>query len=368
MRRLVVHLGCSKTGTSSLQAGLWESVDALSAAGVGLPFRDREEHLEHLLRPLGWVSVEAFAGPHDATALAALPGRIRATPGDVLFASNEDLAELDRRGAEAIATIAAEAGTELQLMLTVRGWAPQLPSEYQQFLKHRMTLTFPEFLDAVRARPAGEPGVWAERFRARQDPLAILDTFAGLVPAERIHVVPITSEDPEAIFRATGGIVGVDHTLIRRPGTAVNTSFGSVEAEVLRRVALALGRSLPAYRDFARAIRRPFVRGVLPHGASPRLRLPPEHRGWVEECAATAIGRLRAEGYRIHGELDSLRPAESQVAPVPEVSEADVARVAVETLARYAVYQRERAARSGAGAVAEAPAGRPPWWRRRGRR
>ena len=364
-RRFVVHLGCSKTGTSSLQAGLWDSVDALATAGVGLPFRDREEHLDQLLKPMGWLPVEAYVGDHDREALAAAAAHIRATPGEVLFASNEDLAEVDQRAAEALVRVAAEAETELHLMITLRGWAHQLPSDYQQFLKHRMTLGFADFLDAVRDRS----GLWADRFWARQDPLTVLARFESLVPAERIHLVPITSADPEMIFRETGAIVGFDPALISRPAAAVNTSFGSVEAEVLRRVTLAVGDQLPVYRDYARAIRRPFVRGVLPPEASPRLRLTPEHLGWVQEYADQAVTAMRTGGYAVHGDLDTLRPIASQTAPLPEVSEAEVARVAVETLARYAVRQSGRA--GGRTASQPAPTGasggsarRSRWWRR----
>ncbi|WP_300676169.1 hypothetical protein [Nocardioides sp.] len=354
-RRFVVHLGCSKTGTSSLQAGLWDSVDALAQVGVGLPFRDREEHLDHLLRPMGWQAVEAYVGEHDEAALAAAARRIAATPGDVLYASNEDLAEVGRAEAEALVAVAEAADTELHLILTVRGWAAQIPSDYQQFLKHRMTLSFADFLDAVRDRD----GVWARRFWERQDPLTVLGRFVGLVPPERIHVVPITSADPEKIFRETGAIVGFDDAVIARPEAAVNTSFGSVEAEVLRRVTLAVGDDLPAYRDYARAIRWPFVKGVLPHEASARLRLTPEHRGWVEEYTEATIAALESGGYVIHGDLGTLRPRESQIAPLAVVAEEDVARVAVETLARYAVRATTRNPRR-----VEPAAPRTSWWRK----
>lgn len=332
-RPLYVHVGCSKTGTSSLQAGLWQSVEPLAGAGVGLPFVGREEHLRGLLRPLGWRPVEGYAGPWDEAALDRAVTRLRETPGERLLVSNEDLAEVGAPEAARIARIAEEADLDLHVIVTLRDWALQLPSEYQQFLKHSMSDTYEDFLTGVRDAST----VWGRHFRRRQDPVDVLARWGAAVPAERIRVivVPSYAADPDGVFRLMGEAVGFDGDLVVRPGGAVNASFGAVEAEVYRRVNAELG--VTAYsEEYAQAIRWPFIKGVLAKQASPRITLPPEHLGWVQEQARAAVLALRTGGYRVSGDLDRLVPGDGAARPMPVVEEAEVAAAAIRALARYA--------------------------------
>ncbi|UDY24550.1 hypothetical protein [Nocardioides sp. Kera G14] len=347
-RPLFVHLGTSKSGTSSLQAGIWNSVEAMAAAGVGLPFRTRGAHLDGLLRPLGWRPVDAFDGAVDEALLAGVPARLRETPGDLLLVTNEDLAEVGPSQAARIVELASEADLEVHLVLTMRGWADQIPSEYQQFIKHRMTLTYPEFLGDVRRHSDGSGGEWAERYWRRQDPGRILDAWAGLVPAERTHVisVPPFKVDPDGVFRMMGEAVGFDDSVIERPTRALNSSYGVVEAEVWRRVNLALGDRLPDFvRDYGRNVRYPFVLGSLPTQASARFTLPPEELGWVTEYAQRSIDELRSRAYVVHGDLDGLLPREGVAKPLVVPTTEEVAEAAVKLVADFAVYTSGRVER-----------------------
>jgi hypothetical protein len=372
-RPLFVHVGCSKTGTSSLQAGLWESVEPLAGAGVGLPFVGRVAHLRHLLRPLGWRPVEGYVGGHDEAALARVVERLRATPGERLLVSNEDLAEVGADEAARVGAIAEAAGLDLHVIVTVRDWALQLPSEYQQFLKHSMSERYEDFLVAVR----DGSDRWGRQFRRRQDPVDVLGRWGAAAPPERIHVivVPPYATDPDAVFRMMGETAGFDGGLVVRPGEAVNASFGVVEAEVFRRVNAALAEPLQGYSEaYARAVRWPFAQGVLAQLASPRITLPPEHLGWVQEQARAAVAQVRSGAHPVRGDLDRLVPADDAARPMPTFDEAEVADAAISALARYA-------ARSAAEASAAARKRRPPrtepghagssapgWWTRLSRR
>lgn len=366
-RPLHVHLGCSKTGTSSLQAGMWRSVEAMRAAGVGLPFQDREAHLTHLLRPLGWRPVDAFSRPANEARLARVPEILASTPGDRLLVSNEDLAELTHVQAERIAGFADQADLDLHLVLTVRGWADQVPSEYQQFLKHRMTLTYPEFVDAIRTRT----GEWAERFWRRQDPVRVLDQWAGLVPAEKVHViaVPSYSKDPDGVFRMMGEAVGFDASVIQRPTGALNSSFGVVEAELWRRVNVALGDRLPEFtRGYGTALRFPFERGVIPKLASPRVGLPDDVVPWLQEHGHATVATLQERGYVLAGDFERLIPADDAGRPVVVPAEKEIADAAVQAIANLAVRHDERvkgirAVKTPAPAPRTESSARPRWLR-----
>ncbi|KAA1418781.1 hypothetical protein F0U44_09835 [Nocardioides humilatus] len=333
-RPLWLHVGCSKTGTSSLQAGLWMSVEALAAAGVGLPYVGRPAHFTGLLRPLGWRPVAGFDGEHRPRRLQQVPATLRDTAGDRLLVSNEDLAEVRPQDVDAVAALADEAGVDLHLVLTVRDWAQQLPSDYQQFLKHRLGDAYLDFLDAVRERR----GPWAEQFWARQDPIDILDRWGRAVDPSRTHVivVPSYSQDPEGVFNLMGEVVGFPPDVVKRPKGSVNASFGVVESEVFRRVNLALGDRLPDYKnDYSEAVRWPFAHGVLARSASPKLTLPPEHLGWVQDHARRTVETVRERGYVVHGDLEALVPTDEAARPLPPLDEAAVAEASITALANY---------------------------------
>lgn len=336
-----MHVGCSKTGTSSLQAGLWRSVEALAAAGLGLPYVGRPAHIAGLLRPLGWRPVTGFAGEHRPKGLRRVPATIRSTAGDVLLVSNEDLAEVRPEDVAALASLCEKADVDLHLVLTVRDWAQQLPSDYQQFLKHRLADSYPDFLTAVRERR----GPWADQFWRRQDPIDILDRWGAAVDASRMHliVVPSYSQDPDGVFNLMADVVGFPSAAVARPEGSVNASFGVVESEVFRRVNAALGDRLPDYkRDYTEAVRWPFAHGVLARSASPRLTLPPEHLGWVQERARRTVAEVRDRGYPVHGDLDALVPDADRAQPLPAYDEAAIAEASITALANYAARTARR--------------------------
>ena len=89
---------------------------------------------------------------------------------------------------------------------------------------------------------------------------------------------------------------------------------------MFRRVNAALGDRLPDYkRDYTDAVRWPFAHGVLARSASPKLTLPPEHLGWVQDLARRTVATIRDRGYAVHGDLDALVPDDEQRPPAAAV-------------------------------------------------
>lgn len=340
LRPMYAHVGCSKTGTSSLQAGLWTSVERLASAGVGVPFVGRRAHRRRLLDPFGWQPAQGFARSWDGAALDETRRRLAKAGGDRLLVSNEDLVELPARGVDRVLELTAAAGLELRLVVTLRDWAQQIPSEYQQFLRHGMHEPYLDFIRQVRDRE----GRWGEHFWRRQDPADILGRWSAVDPAlVTIVVVPSYSADPDGVFRLMNQALGLAPSLITRPDHAVNTSHGVVEAEVFRRINAALPAAFDDYSEaYRQLVRRPLTTGVLPTAASARLRLPDEELAWVQERSREAVRAIRTSGCEVLGELETLVPTESRTSPYAPVDDAEVARVAVETFARFADRTRRR--------------------------
>lgn len=355
-RHLFLHIGASKTGTSSLQAGVASSREALEAVGVGVPFARRSVKVEKFLRPLGWESVEGFPYPVDGEALDGAVQRIRRTEGQRLLLTNEDLAELDEaRIGELTGRIGQDRELECHVIITARDWAKQLPSEYQQQLKRRMTTDYETYLGQVRDREGED----ARQFHLRQDFARMARRWATVLPAERIHVIPVDSRDRDAIFREFGAVVGYPHESVQRPTRMVNQSFGMVEAEVLRRFNVSLGKRLDDIRnEYNPGVRHVLRKRVLSREGAVRLTLPPAHLEWVQEESRRQVRDLLELGVDVRGDLELLVPTAESVAALPPLDEAEVSRVAVETFANFAVQsfrdnrrklkRRNRAARAAA--------------------
>jgi hypothetical protein len=335
-RDLFIHVGASKSGTSSLQVGLRASQRALAKQGLGLPYASRTARASRVLRPLGWEVVEGFPAPVDHERLDQTVAGIAEIPGDRLLITIEDLAELDEERIEAfVGRLEKDPDLRVHVIVTIRDWTRTLPSDWQQQLKRRMTTDYATYLAQVR----DGVGADADIFRMRQDLAGICSRWATKVPPERIHVIPVGTpkQDGDSIFRDVAAVVGVDHAAIDRPRKSVNTSYGYLECEVLRRLNISLGPRLRKIRtEYNPGVRRILAKGSLSRSSQQRVTLPPEHLGWVQEEMRRQVDAVRELGVQEHGDLDLLVPGDDAAAPLPEIDDAELARAAIDTLAAFA--------------------------------
>ncbi len=351
-RQLLLHVGASKTGTSALQRGLFDSAPQLRAAGVGLPFVNRDGSLKAVLRPFGWRTAGGFCDDVDDRRLAGLEQRLRETEGDRVLLSNEDLCEMDETRIGRLVAIADAAGLDTRVVLSVRALTSVVPSEWQQFLKHRMTLDYPAFLDRLRERR----GRWARHFWQRQDVAATVGRWAAEVGPDWVDVVvtPDRRADPDGLYRHFGELIGFDPAVMSWPADDVNASWGYVEAEVYRRVNLALGDRLRHYeQDYVPGLRTWLVRGALERGASERITVPPEAVAWLREVARTHVAAVRDAGVRVRGDLGALVPGDDVGHPLPDLPEDRIAAAAIKALADMAVMIRRERRRDEKGLTAD---------------
>ncbi len=334
-RRLILHVGLSKSGTTALQAALAASRRQLAEQGVAVPLSTRPAVNRVLLKPLGWQPGSGFVGPRDAEPLARLARCLRAVAQDDALISSEDLAELDQPTARSVVALARSQGFDVRLVVTARAWTSQLPSEYQQFLKHRLTDTFPDFLDSVRT---GE-GFYGRHFRLRQDLGAVCARWAADVPPENVHVVvlPRRGGNKDFIFTEVAAILGVPASSVPPRHRDVNASYGVVEAELYRRLNVELTRLVPSrtQRTYG-PVRRVLSRGALQRSASPRIVLPTDQLAWVSAESTSQVCAIAERGYSVHGDLAWLLADASDTGPAPVIRDEDLSRAAIETLARFA--------------------------------
>ena len=146
-RRVFLHLGLQKTGTSYLQGVLDANAAVLADQGLDLLPRTRREAFELML-----VVRQRFNADRDpsraADALDRFAADLASAPGDRALVSQESLAAA--RPAQVRRLLAACGDREVHVVLTVRDLARQLPSSWQQELKSGKTEAWPDYLARLR--------------------------------------------------------------------------------------------------------------------------------------------------------------------------------------------------------------------------
>lgn len=330
-RRVLLHVGTPKTGTSYLQDVLFHNPKPLAEAGIRYPAERFDAHflaaLDLMRMPWGGLEAEAV-GAWDRLAAA-----VREYDGTSIV-SHEILATADRAQVErALASLGHGDGAEIHLVLSVRDLTRQIPAEWQENVKHRASLSYAEFLDRIRdPERASRIGSW---FWGVQEIPAILERWGAVLPPERIHLVTVPPRGgaPELLwqrFVAAFGLTGIELDL----GTdRSNPSLGAPETALIRRINQAANQELPP-RHY-----RPLVRELLAHRTlsaradSPRLGLPPELEEWVAAVQESWIDAIRERGYDVIGDLADLRGSAEGEWSDPDVpDEAGVADAAVDAL------------------------------------
>jgi hypothetical protein len=361
-RRVVIHVGAPKTGTTFLQQTLWNHRSSLLEQGVTCP-GSRERDMFHAA-----VEVrEAFGfwglDPETLTGTWQRMCRdARAFDGTTVM-THELLGGATTEQVErALAELADE---HVEIVLTTRDLARQVTSEWQERLKNGGTRSFKTF----RRRIAREirDGDFTSSFWRAQDPVGVLDRWAVHLPANRVHVVvcPPSGGAAQELWHRFGEACGFDATAVdpSAGGARSNKRLGVVEASILRKVNKELDGRIPQ-PQYSAIVKHQFAQRTLTRLDSPGPRCPAALVAQLRSVAEQRNEVLRARGYTIHGDLDELVPAEAD-GPAADPDAVDARRevdACVAVIAEMLVDRAERSQRRPAAVAAiveqarEAPA------------
>jgi hypothetical protein len=335
-RKVILHVGTPKTGTSYLQDVLLKNQRRLRERGI-LYAADRfDAHflaaLDLMRLPWGGLEREAV-GAWDL-----LAGRVRDWPGETAIISHEILAAASRsQVGRALGSLGHDRrgdGVEVHLVLSVRDLVRQIPAEWQENVKHRSGMSYARFLERI-TDPSRKSRI-ASWFWSVQEIPEILDRWGADLPPERIHVVTVPSPGgaPDLLWKRFAQAFGLEGIDLALEDERLNPSLGVPETALIRRINRSANRVLePA--DY-----RPLVRELLAHQTlsrrvlSPRLALPPEHVPWVQEREAAFVAEIERRGYDVVGDLDDLRgnPTRHPYVDPDRPRERDVAGAAVDAI------------------------------------
>jgi hypothetical protein len=328
-KRLLLHVGTPKTGTSQLQDVLFRNRRRLALHQIHYPADRFDAHflaaLDLMQLPWGGLETEAV-GRWDR-----LAGRVRNSSGTSII-SHEILAAASR--SQAARALESLGETELHLVVSVRDLVRQIPAEWQENVKHRSVIPYAKFLETIQS-PAREDRI-ASWFWSVQEIPDILNRWGAGLPPERIHIVtvPPTGAEPGLLwsrFEEAFGLAGLDLTIDTE---RANPSLGVPETALIRRINRSANKVV-APPDY-----RPLVRELLAHQTlsrrtrSPRLALPPDLHPWVRELSQSWVTEIQERGYDVIGDLGDLlgAPPATAYADPDRPNERLVARASVDAI------------------------------------
>jgi hypothetical protein len=308
-RRVFLHIGSPKTGTTFLQQVLWSQRERAREQGVLLPLKRFNDHYQASLDIRGmakpgtahqgaqgmWSRLVADAGGWRGTVLVS----------HELFAAADDV-QANR------ALNSFGPGVEVHVVLTARDLLRQLTAEWQEHVKHKSTLRFEEFVAQVR-KDAPEKTGWFWRV---QDYERLAARWGASLPAGRVHVVtvPPSGAPSDLLWKRFAGLLGLDPGSFDTGGSRANTSLGIEQAEILRRVNLELGDRLAIPGPYPAVVKDVFAHQVLAARSGRRLTLDASDAEFALEESRLQAEGLEKAGVDVVGSLDELVPTEAAAA------------------------------------------------------
>lgn len=327
-RRVVLHVGSMKSGTSYLQGLMMSNRDLLAERGLRLPGRVWRDQVSGVADVLGRTRVAR--APEDG-AWRRLVDELADWPGAGLI-SMEFLGPIGVKKVERVVSSFPEGSVEV--VVTARDLNRQIPAMWQETLKNGRSFTFEEYVEFVRVHDGPGNSFWREQTVA-----AMCRRWSEVVGRDRVTLVtvPRPGADADELWRRFSDAIGIDGSGVAQPPSA-NESLGAASLEVLRRLnALVDDLDFPAY---APVVKHKLAKKVLAARRSAEQPVGFDVPDWLPPLSERMVGRLADLGVRVVGDLADLTPvAVPGVRPdeVPGEERLDAAVAGLEGLVRALV-------------------------------
>jgi hypothetical protein len=325
---VLIHIGPPKTGTTALQASLFDARDALAGQGV--------HHAGGTRNPTR--AVEAAIGktplggdrPRNIREWQALAREISRARGQRVVLSSEFLASADP---SAIRAIVNDLGPDrVHVVVTLRPLAKIIPSTWQMVVRSGVRLRFDAWLRHLLP-VVGEPGTKRFWFIHRHDEL--IERWASVVGLDRVTAVVVDDSDRTMLLRIFEQFLGLEPGTLHLVSGASNRSLTLEEAETVRALNVAFTGAGHEASLHARAVSEAaaLFQEYRPLPEDHPIRLPDWTLEPIGHRIEEIVAGIRATGVEVLGDLDTLRwlptPEGSEQDLAPDVPPEDAARLAL---------------------------------------
>lgn len=344
-RRLFLHTGTMKSGTSFLQNVLAENkthlIDRHGLLFPGRRWRQQVSAVQDLIERGGpGQPPMAEDGPWRT-----LSGEVREWSGDAVISMEFLGPRRERKIRQILETFPEH---DVQVVMTARDLARQIPAMWQESVQNAATTTWSDFLVAVRDAPPDPdpgPGRW---FWNHQGIARMYARWQKVVGREQatLLTVPPPGSSRELLWERFAGLLGIDPTGCTLEVRA-NPSIGVASAMVLRDLNERLSDDPLDQPDYQRFVKATLGKQALASRKSqePTLGLD---EPWVAARAQQELRDLAAVDPRVCGDLAELTPGIVRGVHTDDIDAAQRLEAAIDALAaavKTAVEQRQSAVR-----------------------
>ncbi|MFM8404945.1 MAG: hypothetical protein ACKOAA_03620 [Actinomycetota bacterium] len=306
-RRLIIHAGFHKSGTTALQEAFDAQSEELKAAGIIYPNVGRRAHhrVAWALTGRTWGWGKRGGEKTTIKEWEQLAKSINSSDEETIIISSEFFSELD---GDAIRKLFSDIkGRKVQAVFTVRPLVKLLASSYQQYLKYGIKADYEEWLHSVLDTPGESkinPTFWLRHFHGR-----VVGKWVDVLGSQAVTVIIVDESRPEYLFDSINAYLGLPQGLLKSQDTGSNRSLTMEEIALL----LDINRRFPQEREWDEYeifIRNGYIRTitdvVTPSPQSGKLLTPQWAIDKGNEIGAVNKRELIATHARIIGDIESL--------------------------------------------------------------
>ena len=303
-RKVYLHIGAPKTGTTYVQDRLSLNAKNLARHDVHLPAAPLvDPALFHFRAALDLLDQD-WGGPagHAEGGWPALVRKARRRSGTVVV-SHEILAPAQpHQVARAMRDLA---GAEIHVVYSARDLARQVPAAWQESIKQGRSWTYASYLNRMERGK-----VW---FSRAFDLPRVLGTWGAGLPPERIQVVTVPqagdqNRHGDPLWLRMCEALGIDPAWAPLDSDRSNRSLGAAEVQVIRKLNRRMDRAARREATYDELIRQMLAQGELLKNESATVRLPPDRFEWAADRAERWIEWIEGSGVHVVGDLEDLRP------------------------------------------------------------
>lgn len=310
-RRIVLHIGAFKTGTTFLQQVMVANKQRLAGAGVLFPGRTWSDQVYAVKEAIGRTTKDPVIHQRCVGKWNELATSILAHRGTTSVLSMEYLAAAKPRAAQSIVESLTSEGTDVHVVLTVRDADAMIPSAWQTSCRSGGQLSWPDYVDEVMSVGRSETrprSLRGRRFRRNHDVLRVIRTWGKAVPPENTHVVTVPRDrsDPWLLWRRFADAAGVESSTASDLPRRDNSGLGLPSAHLLA----SLNREIHPMRrsDYNAIVNKFLSRKVLAlrSASEPKARLHRPGRAFAAYWNARTRWAIEDSGVHLVGTLADL--------------------------------------------------------------
>ena len=301
----LLHVGPQKTGSTALQFAMHDQREVLRRHGVVYPGPEPRPRYA-LGAGLGYSTPRGGRRP-SPKAWKQLLAEVADPSARVVCVSHEAFGRAT--DAQIEETVAALGGPKPHVLAVARRYDRLLPSQWQQRVKARLTLSYDEWLRIVLGPDAPGDGVWRNVW-VPHDTVALARRWAHVVGAEQVTVLVADDADRTILPTVVERMLDVPAGLLAPGDEVVNRSLTYSEVELLRALNLHFEEAGYSDESYHRLVNKGLIRTLVTSVRDPGDPSIPPLPAWAwEPLAERSRDRVRGLddlGVRVVGDPSTL--------------------------------------------------------------